>query len=789
MRKHLQKLALSCYVVAGCWSISTAQNVININESSKITKATSLKSGSVPKSFEDAERYRTFSYNTRLKSLKIQNIGDTLLLDFFEDKKYKAVIKNISQSYDGITGIVSQIADADFAYCYISVSDKGISISADIPSLDEQYFVGTKSGKSYLSQYKISAKQKDALGCGTDDLDPVKVINSTPLLRINEKNEVEEGKYSDEYHNYSPQPKAITEELSCADQAINNPYTVNVLVVYTTAAKNWAASDDSNDSDIDAVINQAFLRSNTVAANSQIGVTYNVVHKYEAVGYTELDNADDLHNIRKDDDGYMDEIHALRNTYKADLVVFLAEVSFTGGLGYLFNGQSQYGFCLNRVQQTSWTYTVVHEMGHNMGCSHDKDQTSSPGGNGRFAYSNGWHGVDASNNKICTVMTYENFLPEGQHTRIPYFSSPDIIYNGVAIGDAGYANNALTIRRTKRDVAFFSEPQLSVGAYNYTITYGNPDPTFNWLVWSGTLLAGDEYKLTRDPGSDAGSYAIKIKIYRGETDVTCEYSAYLQPGALTINKRDISANLANGTVTYNGAKQYISQATLNNAIAGNSIAFTYEYSKNDVVTDYALNAGVYTVTASTDGDKNHNGASKTATFTVNKAQATITLEEKTVAYTGNPIEIDAPVTNPTDASVITTYTGIDGTVYTTSQTAPTEVGKYKVEVTFSGNDNYLGATQYTTLTITTALSIGKETSYSDKVTVTPTKVKSGKTFTIRSNIDRSLSIEVYNLSGVLINKVEANGSVTKISAPTVPGTYIIVLRAKESSTEKKLIVE
>jgi hypothetical protein len=42
-------------------------------------------------------------------------------------------------------------------------------------------------------------------------------------------------------------------------------------------------------------------------------------------------------------------------------------------------------------------------------------------------------------------------------TRIPYFSSPDITYSGLIIGDAQRANNVRTIKRTKHAVARYSE--------------------------------------------------------------------------------------------------------------------------------------------------------------------------------------------------------------------------------------------------------------------------------------------------------------------------------------------
>ena len=154
-----------CFILIVSFSIFKvqAQQLININ-GEDIYHARQMSddpaTGSI---FTGAEKVRLFSYNTRLASLTQQNKGDTLLLDFFEDKKFKAIIKRINLSKDGILSITAQLADADFGYCYISISDEGISISADIPRFDEQFRVSGINGKTYLSHYKMNNVQKEIL--------------------------------------------------------------------------------------------------------------------------------------------------------------------------------------------------------------------------------------------------------------------------------------------------------------------------------------------------------------------------------------------------------------------------------------------------------------------------------------------------------------------------------------------------------------------------------------------------------------------------------------------------
>ena len=76
----------------------------------------------VTEMFKNADRYRQFDYNLQLANLRSNNIGDTLLLNFFDDKQYKSVIQRVNINSEGRTNITSKIVESEFAYCYIVVS-------------------------------------------------------------------------------------------------------------------------------------------------------------------------------------------------------------------------------------------------------------------------------------------------------------------------------------------------------------------------------------------------------------------------------------------------------------------------------------------------------------------------------------------------------------------------------------------------------------------------------------------------------------------------------------------
>lgn len=402
-------------------------NNVTIPKSQIQTKAQSLL---VNTEFDGIERMRPFFYNPNLRSLTLRNRGDILQLDFFDDKKYDAIIERITTYPDGITAIMARLKDFNYAYCFISISPQGIAIDAEIPELDEQYFVGAINGETYLSQFKKSKIDAQTLDC--------------------EEEIFHEGRMTETDMSRWGTP--------CTNASLDANVTIDVMMVYTPAAKKWA-QNNATANGIDNVIAIAMEKSNLVMMNSKTGVTLRLVHKHET-DYIETNTATDLSRFRVSDDGYMDEVYSLRRQYNVDLMVFLGNLSFTGGLaGVLNTSKGNPGWAstsLVRVQQASTSYSVVHEMGHNLGLGHGKTQ-STQASTGLYQYSGGWRGVDNTGKRISTVMAYTKGSDGLNYPDIPYFSSPDIIVSGVRIGDTNEANSALTIRRTKCITSRYSD--------------------------------------------------------------------------------------------------------------------------------------------------------------------------------------------------------------------------------------------------------------------------------------------------------------------------------------------
>jgi len=134
-----------------------------------------------------------------------------------------------------------------------------------------------------------------------------------------------------------------------------------------------------------------------------------------------------------------------------------------GGIAWMQisrNPEPYYGYSITRVQQAATSATHVHEMGHNMGSAHSRNQRSnaaSPQG-GAYPYSTGWRWNGDDFRQYTSVMTY----PEGG-TRIEIFSNPAIRYMGAPtgsyVGTYSPADNSRSIRNMKHAISQFREAQ------------------------------------------------------------------------------------------------------------------------------------------------------------------------------------------------------------------------------------------------------------------------------------------------------------------------------------------
>lgn len=224
---------------------------------------------------------------------------------------------------------------------------------------------------------------------------------------------------------------------------------VDVLIVFTEAARNLVG----NDTAIRALAYGAIASANIAYANSGISVRLRLAAVLQ-VDYEETDSfSTDLTRLSIGGDGYLDEVQPMRNLVHADMVCMFVASPVSCGIAFVMGvpspGFEASAYSVVQVGCAIPALSFAHELGHNFGCQH----LNGDGSNGAFSYSFGHQFVGLSGRPWRTVMA------SGSGQRVPQFSNPLVLFDGVPTGIAeglpGEADNARTIDNTAALVASF----------------------------------------------------------------------------------------------------------------------------------------------------------------------------------------------------------------------------------------------------------------------------------------------------------------------------------------------
>ena len=259
------------------------------------------------------------------------------------------------------------------------------------------------------------------------------------------------------------------------------------------------------------------------------------------------------------------------------------------------------------------------------------------------------------------------------------------------------------------DFSITARPITVTADAGQTKVYGADDPAaFTYTVTTGVLQGTDAFTgaLSRVAGEDVGLYAISqntLAISDGNGGLN--YVLTYVGADFSITARPITVT---GSRDYDGSTTAMAAIlTITNNLDGLNLTLAGS------VTLASPNVGTVGITSFSgltlggSAATNYTLTGASGSVTITKADTTTTVLANNAIWNGAPhggtaswtsVEADAE-----GGPLTVSYVGRDGTVYASSTTAPTSVGKYTASASFAGDLNHNGSSGSTNYEITTAL--------------------------------------------------------------------------------------
>ncbi len=419
--------------------------------------------------------------------------GTELSFDLFDDVKVTAVVSTSLQNVNGTVSTTAKIKDSRWGRAFIASSDGQLHARIRVP----------EKGKIYALDFNQQTGRHYTL-----ELDPVLA-------------EPDEG----DDQRFLPAAQSDIENIQSAgpvmlaDEAVDASSVVDIMVVYTDDALTAAGSQAAMDNKIAIGVSMA----NDAHTNTGSFISWNLVHSYEIPYVESGDNGVDLDRLtfsstydpfkyESSHGSYMlDDVHVQRDNYGADYVIMI-NATGSGGMGWILNDPAGNAriFAFSVIDDNSFaSYTPVHEVGHNMGLHHAKDQSTQPGPTlweidayGFGESTAGWHWHPTPNTSgYASIMTYTSgtYFPDGlSHVRVGIFSDPNITDHGMPAGNVFNGNSAKVLRQLRKVYAAYSNRLSSI---TVQVDYPNGGEM---------LIAGKTYSLRWDSSGVIGDVKIEL---------------------------------------------------------------------------------------------------------------------------------------------------------------------------------------------------------------------------------------------------------------------------------------
>lgn len=319
--------------------------------------------------------------------------------------------------------------------------------------------------------------------------------------------------------------------------AADSTTTVDVLFFYDAAT---LAQIQNNSADFETRMIAHVAASNVALASSAVtNFRWRYLASYQVPFYTATnDMAHDLRLITgvaadqsSAPNAVSDFVNQKAVLHGADQVVlYVGGPRNYGGIAWAPSGAPPASMPLNfHSAVVAWNTSyaaLAHELAHNFGCYHDRQTEGASDNDGHYRY--GFR-FTRSGQDWGTIMSYAD-------NRVPYFSDPQVTFDGVALGvpenQPKAANNARVLREDAPIMiasrASVEAPAITAQPQSVTINVGQPftlsvtatgsNLTYQWKM-AGIDIAGasgDSYSKTAAAASDAGSYTVTLSNIAGQ---------------------------------------------------------------------------------------------------------------------------------------------------------------------------------------------------------------------------------------------------------------------------------
>jgi hypothetical protein len=338
-------------------------------------------------------------------------------------------------------------------------------------------------------------------------------------------------------------PQTSTLEVAPAPGAaatVTSGLTVDVLFLYNAEA---LAERNHDRLAIDADCSNYIAASNAVLANSKIATfAWRYLGAEAAPAYkTTESNLDDLRAMRGAGE-LAAFVEGIQKDRGADQVLLLAGGRKTDAVGWAWIGGNtahstiSYPFITygdgTRATTVASYMTVCHELAHNFGCNHQRQDPSTQAvdGDGKYHYA---HVTDGKSGPTGSIMAV--YLNSANMTRVPYFSTAEVSYEGRPLGiGAGETRAAMNARILSENAArlaglqsapagpaIVEHPRSVTASAGERVTLSvkatGDNLAFRWLR-NGAVVSGatsDRLELASVNAAQAGDYHVEVSNPQG----------------------------------------------------------------------------------------------------------------------------------------------------------------------------------------------------------------------------------------------------------------------------------